>query len=101
MTTNERDDWAERGACHGSGLNFFSLRNTTKLKETCDNCPVIDECLEYALFPKMQSHGYWAGTTPDDRIEILRTHPRAVAARKGKKPMGNPRHREAREAKAR
>jgi len=90
----------ERASCNGSGLDFFRLRKPyiEKLAATCAGCPVADECLEYALFPN-QAFGYWAGTTPDGRIEILKTHPRAVARRKGKKPMGNPRHREARAAK--
>ena len=98
MTTNR--EWMERASCNGSGLDFFRLRKPyiEKLAATCAGCPVADECLEYALFPN-QAFGYWAGTTPDGRIEILKTHPRAVARRKGKKPMGNPRHREARAAK--
>lgn len=110
-TTQPEPDWAtslewhDHALCAGTGVDFFNLRTKShvdRLRAICDSCPVSEACLEYALFPK-QKYGMWAGTTNDERIEILRTHPRAVAEREariaaGGKPMGNPRHREAREA---
>ena len=106
MTTNRT--WMERASCNGSGLDFFRLRKpyVEKLKATCAGCPVKGECLEYALFPMStqnapnQVFGFWAGTTPDDRDEILKTHPKAVAERKNSKPDGRAAQRNAVQAAA-
>jgi hypothetical protein len=37
-------------------------------KKFCIGCPVIDECLNYALNVKVL--GVWGGTTPEERNEI-------------------------------
>jgi hypothetical protein len=39
-------------------------------KKFCIGCPVIDECLDYALNVKVL--GVWGGTTPEERNEIRR-----------------------------
>jgi hypothetical protein len=38
------------------------------LKRVCLNCPIFDDCLEYALHVKVS--GYWAGTNGSDRIKL-------------------------------
>lgn len=38
------------------------------LKRICFNCPIMDDCLEYALHVKVS--GYWAGTNERDREQL-------------------------------
>ena len=40
-------------------------------KKLCSGCPIIKECLEWALHH--ENHGIWGGTTPMDRRFIRRT----------------------------
>lgn len=41
-------------------------------KEVCGTCPVIYECLEYALSNGI-SHGVWGGLGPIDRSRLKRS----------------------------
>jgi WhiB family redox-sensing transcriptional regulator len=63
-----------RAACHGSDVDAWfpelggmSEQNNQAIK-ICRTCPVIDECLEWALHH--ERHGIWGGTTPTDRRRI-------------------------------
>ena len=49
---------------------FFDIESGhgNKQKKFCIGCPVIDECLNYALNVKVL--GVWGGTTPEERNEI-------------------------------
>jgi WhiB family redox-sensing transcriptional regulator len=38
------------------------------LKRICFNCPIMDNCLEYALHVKVS--GYWAGTNERERERL-------------------------------
>lgn len=38
------------------------------LKRVCFNCPIMENCLEYALHVKVS--GYWAGTNEKDRVQL-------------------------------
>jgi len=38
------------------------------LKRICMNCPIMDDCLEYALHVKVS--GYWAGTNETERESL-------------------------------
>ena len=51
---------------------FFDIESGhgNKQKKFCIGCPVIDECLNYALNVKVL--GVWGGTTPEERNEIRR-----------------------------
>jgi hypothetical protein len=40
-------------------------------KELCNKCPLMHECLTYALAGK-ETHGIWGGKTPAEREQILR-----------------------------
>ncbi len=84
-TTNLTETWMRNGACVGVGVDFFNLagNNKARLQAICASCQETEACLEFALF-EFQSEGMWAGTTPDQRKEMLRvsTDPRAVTARK-------------------
>ena len=49
---------------------FFDIESGhgNKQKKFCIGCPVINECLNYALNVKVL--GVWGGTTPEERNEI-------------------------------
>ena len=40
------------------------------LQRICMNCPIMDQCLEYALHVKVS--GYWAGTDEREREKLRR-----------------------------
>jgi hypothetical protein len=71
----ERPAFFTDAACRGTGgaLPFFPTRNvdTQPARECCAGCPVVHECLDYALAdPTLQ--GIWAGTSEDQRDRIRR-----------------------------
>jgi len=66
--------------CTGNGHLFdtdesinIELRkwNEPIAKELCSKCPLVYDCLTYALAAK-ETHGIWGGTTPIEREQILR-----------------------------
>lgn len=70
--------WMEHAACqeHDTEL-FFAERGgeTRRAKAICQQCPVIDECLAYALeLPNIV--GIWGGTSGKQRRKLLRDKPR-------------------------
>ncbi len=40
-------------------------------KQVCFRCPVIDDCLNFAL-ETGEPHGVWGGTTPTERLALRR-----------------------------
>jgi hypothetical protein len=66
----------EGAACIGLDPELFFPTNSVEpkieklLKKTCMNCPVFDDCLDYAL--KVKVSGFWAGTTETKRVELRR-----------------------------
>lgn len=42
------------------------------LASICENCPVLKECFNYALYHEY--HGFWGGTTQDNRKRLRRQH---------------------------
>ena len=38
-------------------------------KEVCEECPVLNECLSYAVGTN-QTEGVWGGTTPSERRRL-------------------------------
>ncbi len=82
-------EWMDRAACIGMDPQMFFPPGEVKgagvyrqARSVCYDCPVINDCLEYALreFPRQDDdHGMWGGTTPRERRRIHRTrrvHPR-------------------------
>jgi len=68
---------SERGSCVGAkNTNFYGSdeRETTvvpkDVRELCESCPVISECLDYAL--RYERYNIWANTTERER-KMLRT----------------------------
>lgn len=70
-------DWKKKGNCFGLGTKadgvFFPEqgRSTREAKMICDGCPVLTECLNYAL-DRNEKFGVWGGTTERDRRSIRR-----------------------------
>lgn len=60
-------------ACRGENPEIFfpskGIR-ATRAREICGRCTHRAECLEWALRTR-QSFGIWAGTSPEERIEML------------------------------
>ncbi len=71
-------EWYDEAACTGVETDaFFPEVGGTKAitREFCDECPVREECLQYALDNHM--HGIWGGTSTAERRAMRR---RAAAA---------------------
>jgi WhiB family redox-sensing transcriptional regulator len=73
-------EWLRRAACVGEDPELFfpvgtegpALRDIAAAKRVCARCPVIVECLDYAL-GSGQLSGVWGGTHEDERVALLRT----------------------------
>lgn len=61
--------WRDQSACLGSDISFFDGHRTAKAKAVCAKCPVIKECLEFAITTG-QDHGVWGGLTEAERKDI-------------------------------
>lgn len=80
-------DWMMQGDCRAEEPELFfplgdglaAQQQTTEAKTVCGYCPVISECLEWAL-DSGQDHGIWGGKTEDERRVLkrqrFRTHVR-------------------------
>lgn len=72
-------DWTDRAACRGVDPELFfpvgtsgpALRQTDAAKKVCRRCPVIAECLTWAL-DTGQEYGVLGGTTEDERAALKR-----------------------------
>lgn len=61
--------WVEAAACRGSEPELFHPdrgASTASAKAVCAGCPVIDECLAWAL-DTTQKYGVWGGTSEKER----------------------------------
>jgi hypothetical protein len=73
----ERPEWQIKSLCKGSDtpeIFFPSPGDTEALKAakaTCGQCPVIQDCLKYALDNNERS-GIWGGKSTRERLLILR-----------------------------
>jgi WhiB family redox-sensing transcriptional regulator len=67
-------DWRLRAACRFTDPDLFfpvsnaghSVDQVTAAKVVCAACPVLAECLAFALRTR-QAHGIWGGMTEDER----------------------------------
>lgn len=71
------DDWRHDSACAGEVAElFFPVGRDPSLAEPaktfCRRCPVIRDCLAYALVNEVQ--GVWGGTTDAERSRLRRRH---------------------------
>lgn len=65
-------DWVDDAACVGSEPDLFFPDGGTSpaAVATCRRCPVVDDCLSYALNSAVD--GIWGGTTTKQRIRLRR-----------------------------
>ena len=86
----QRPEWVERAACRGYAelhggpardrLFFPSRGEATKpAKAICADCPVSQECLEYALVAGL-TDGVWGGLSARERKRLRRARRQAVAS---------------------
>lgn len=74
-------DWQYSGVCRNPDTELFShpegecgstrRRRVANAKATYTNCPVIDQCCEYALAVQ-ELYGIWSGMTGGERCEEIR-----------------------------
>lgn len=55
--------------CYRAKAEKGRLRRIRKAKELCRTCPVINECLRWAIDTR-QPYGIWGGTTERERREL-------------------------------
>jgi WhiB family transcriptional regulator, redox-sensing transcriptional regulator len=73
-------DWRDRAACIGMDSEFFfplgctgaALDQVEEAKAVCRRCPVITQCLEWAIETNQQD-GVWGGLSKDERRTLRRS----------------------------
>lgn len=71
-TMNEYRSWSKLGVCLNLQDNikdFWISKKDLEIgqaKIICETCPVIKQCLAYAL-DNHEEEGVWGGTTPEER----------------------------------
>lgn len=71
------EEWVKGALCAQVGGDFWFPENNENpydAKRICKACPVINECLAYAL-RNDERDGVWGGTSPNDRRKMQRTTP--------------------------
>lgn len=66
-------EWQKQALCPEVELDIFfphASEDHAPAKRICRQCPVIDDCLNYALETD-QSHGVWGGWSPRQRRIFL------------------------------
>ncbi len=72
--------WRVGASCRDTSPELFFPVGTTgqavvqidQAKQVCEQCPVQEPCLEYALLTNQDS-GVWGGTSEEDRRHLRRT----------------------------
>jgi WhiB family redox-sensing transcriptional regulator len=72
-------DWRADGACLAADPDLFfpiavgtaAGQETSRALSICDGCQVKRQCLEFAMRTG-EANGIWGGTTPEERIHVLR-----------------------------
>ena len=80
-------DWRDQARCLDEDPDlFFPIGSTgpaivqaNRAKQVCRQCPVIEDCLEWAL-RNYQDAGVWGGTTEEERRVMRRTATRTTVA---------------------
>lgn len=78
LATDLVADWRARAACSGyPNTLFFPTSEVAddgvveRAKAICAACPVIEDCLEYALETNQRA-GIWGGTSEQERKSLRR-----------------------------
>lgn len=85
--------WTERALCVGEDPETFfpvseagqGLEQVARAKAICRCCPVVRECLTYAL-DTGESAGIWGGATPEERRLLRRSQKPAWPHRMVRQP---------------
>jgi WhiB family transcriptional regulator, redox-sensing transcriptional regulator len=80
--------WRRHAACLDEDPELFfpvgstgrALEQIAQAKEVCQDCPVLSECLEWALETN-QDAGVWGGMCEDERRALRRSRQRRRRAR--------------------
>lgn len=75
-------EWAHLGSCAQTDPDLFHPEDANLVKDAlavCDQCPVVVECLQWAL-GNDEKHGVWGGTTPTMRRRMLKARDASSAA---------------------
>ena len=75
----EQESWMLEGACSSMDSDLFfpigssmkAMKQANEAKAICLECPVVNECLDYAIRTNQDS-GIWGGTTEEERKSIRR-----------------------------
>lgn len=65
--------WREKALCRGMDTNFFfpllgvNMKQVREIKAICAKCPVKVECLDIALEQDIDNHGFFGGTSANER----------------------------------
>ena len=73
------DLWRDHARCRDTdpelffpvGTTGYALLQIARAKEVCGQCPVQNDCLDYALETNQDS-GIWGGTSEEERRNIRR-----------------------------
>jgi len=76
-------DWRASGACLTVDPDLFfpvaigtaAAKQVSRALRICDGCAVRQQCLDFAMRTG-ESTGIWGGTTPEERIQVLRARHR-------------------------
>ncbi|MDQ2845834.1 MAG: WhiB family transcriptional regulator [Actinomycetota bacterium] len=79
-------DWRHRAICRDEDPELFfpignsgpALLQIAEAKAVCERCPVISDCLSWAL-ESGQDAGVWGGMSEDERRALKRRRARARA----------------------
>lgn len=66
--------WMAEGTCRNYAPNVFFPSDgvgVDRARKICNGCPVLDQCLEYALTERIE-HGVWGGCSERERRRILK-----------------------------
>jgi WhiB family redox-sensing transcriptional regulator len=63
--------WFKQAACLDSGLDFFDGFAKAEAKAICATCPVITDCLDFAL-RNGEKWGVWGGLDDIERKALLK-----------------------------
>ena len=72
--TNDRDPWLEDALCTETDPEAFFPEHGEQnhdAKRVCGACPVVAECLAFALAGNV-GYGVWGGTTAAERYKLRR-----------------------------
>lgn len=76
-------DWRAAGACLTADPDLFfpiavgtvASQEIARAQRICAGCPVKQPCLDFAMRTR-EPTGIWGGTTPEERIRVLRARHR-------------------------